>query len=324
VNAVDRAVLAIKTKSPRAKRVLEGIEVAGETWGKHRSGGLAAEMAFFAMLSIFPTLLAVAAALGSLEAFVGSELADRVQRQVLAYLQDILTERAAGGIDAVRLMFEQQNDSLFTIAVAGAVWTLARSMHAATTAIGTIYEVPETRPWWLTRLLSIGFAAGTIVALAATLALFVLGPLFGLGVALADVVGLGNEFVRAWDYLRGPMAFLVLMFFALIVFRFAPARRFGFKHDLPGALVTTGLWLVTSFGLRAYIQVASAGNGVYAALGGALIVLIWFYLLALSLVIGAEVNSALTKRKLRKHVDQLELFAVASTSAATPDNQVER
>lgn len=264
-------------------------------WSRDRVSALGAEVAFFAMLSLFPAVLAVTAALGSLESIVGARVAQEAQEAVLSYLQAVLTEEAQGTIDAVREVFEEQKAGLLTAAVAGAIWTMSRAMNAVLNAMAVVYGVRDRRPWWKARLLAIALSIAAVFTTAAALAAFVLGPLLGTGFTIAGRFGFDDSFVTFWNVLRTPAAFLTLTAAAAVTFHVAPDRRSKWRWDLPGAFITATLWVAASLSLQAYVDFAG-GNGLLAALGGALIVLLWLYFLSLAFVIGAEVNVAIIKR----------------------------
>lgn len=280
-------------------RIAKRIEAV---WSGHRISSLSAEIAFFGMLALFPALLAIAAALGFLSNIVGEDVASQVQDQVISGLNDIFTEQASGGIESVQQIFEESSRGVVAVAAIAAVWAMSRTMHSVMGALSIVYGVPEARGWVKTRLLALLFSIISVFAVAGTLTLFVVGPLVGSGSSLAERLGFEDGFVTFWSYVRYPLAFVVLACFAAVVFHLAPNGRRDWRWDFPGAAVTTVLWLVCSVGLRLYIELASAGNGIYAVLGGALIVLVWLYLLGMSLIIGGEVNAALLTSRAKKPV----------------------
>lgn len=275
--------------------VVRRIHRIGDLWAEHRVTALSAEIAFFAMLSLFPALLAIAAALGALENVVGAEVADRVQSEVIQRLDSIFTDQASGSIDNVRAVFEQSSRGIVFFAAIASIWAISRTMHSVMGALSIVYSVEEPRSWVETRLLALLFSVLSILAVSATLTLFVVGPLVGTSATIADELGFEQGFVTFWRWVRYPLAFVLLGCFAAIVFHLAPNGRRQWRWDAAGAAVTTVLWLASSVGLRLYIELASAGNGIYAVLGGALIVLVWLYLLGMSLILGAEANVAVIR-----------------------------
>ncbi|WP_436795718.1 YihY/virulence factor BrkB family protein [Actinospongicola halichondriae] len=262
-------------------------------WTHDRIPDQAAIVAFYSILSLFPALLALAALLGALDSVVGAEVASRVEDQVLDALRTVLTDEASGTLDAIQSLFEDTSPGLLTFSLILAVWTMTRGFAALVRALDTAYDLDDHRPWLRTRATALVLAVGSLVAAAVMLTLLVVGPLLGSGEDLADRFGLGGAFVFAWDALRLPVAFVVLVLWAATIFHIAPDHHTPWRADLPGALVTAVLWIVFSGGLRVYLAIASAGNAVFGALGGVLIVLLWFWLLSLAVLLGGEINQLL-------------------------------
>ena len=277
-----------------ATAVVSMVKHIVRRWGEDRVSALAAEIAFFAMLSVFPFLIAVAAALGSLDSVVGADAADRVRDQLIDRLDTILTDKASGAVDAARKTFERTQGNVLSVALLGSVWSLSRSMDAALNAVAIVYGRPRQRSWWRKRLRAGLVALGAVITVAITATLFVVGPFFGNGVAIARHFGFGEGFLTFWTWFRLPFAFAVFVGFAAVLFHVASDRPLPWRRNAPGAVATGVLWIGVSTGLQLYLRLAGNGPEIYAALGGALILLLWLYLLALSLIFGAELNRALT------------------------------
>lgn len=282
--------------APRIPAVLDVVEEVWHNASRHRVTGLAAEVAFFGVLSLFPGLLAVAGALGSLEVIVGGDLALKGQRTVVDFLSRTLTERASPTVDAVQALFEGKSTGLLTVGAVVLLLSLSRGFAAAIRALDVSYGVAETRSWVRTRLLALGLALGTVIVSAIMIAVIVIGPLLGTGQAFADWLGLGETFPRVLGLLRLPLAFAVQVAWAATLYHLAPSRRSPWRWDLPGALLTGLLWLGISVGFRTYLALAATGNPVFGVLGGGLILLVWIWLLSLALLIGGELNGALARR----------------------------
>ena len=262
-----------------------------------RVTGLAAEVAYFAMLSLFPAIIAVAAAVTTLSPVIGGDDAADVEETVVQWLETALSDRAATVIDQVRELFDRSNADLFTLALLAAIWSGSRGVDAVVRAVTLVANDVETRPWWKRRLVALGLLLGTVAAAALALSMFVVGPLLGGGRAVADAVGAGSAFTTAWSWLRVPLVALALMGWSLVVLHVSRPGREAWRTDFPGALATTGLWLVATAGLRIYLQVLGSTNPLLGALGGPLILLLWLYLLALGLLLGAEVAQQLRSRR---------------------------
>jgi membrane protein len=283
------------TRGRRAEALAFGRRFFRE-WSSDRVPDLAAEVAFYAILSLFPALLALASLLGVLDAVVGADVAERAQEEALSFLRTVLTSEADGTIEAATSLFTDARPGVLTFSLLAALWALARGFAALIRALGVVYDLDEGRSWFKVRGTALVLAVGSIVAATVMLALLVVGPLLGSGEQIADEVGLGDQFVFLWEVMRLPTAFVLLVLWAATIFHLAPAHRSPWRADLPGAVVTGVLWALFSASLRVYVQVAQDTNAVFGALGGVLIVLLWFWLLSLGVMIGGEVNQLLLDR----------------------------
>jgi membrane protein len=262
-----------------------------------RLPGLAAETAFFTVLSLFPGLLVAGSLLGLLDAVVGVGVAEQAREQVLATLSLVLTERASGVLESVRSLFEDSRGGLLTVATGGALVSLSGAFAVAVNALNLAHDTGESRSWWRRRLLGLLLAVGTLVLAVLALAVLVVGPLLGRGERLADLVGLGAAFTFVWDVLRLPTTGVVVLLWAATLLRVAPNRALRWRDALPGALLAAGLWVVATVGFRLYLAVVAGGNPVLGAFGGGAILMTWVYLLSLSLLLGGELNAVLLDRR---------------------------
>lgn len=273
-------------------------EVARE-WRQDRVTGLAAEVAFFAMLGIFPALLAVAALLGSLDSVAGRELAFRAQSAILATLDQIFTNDANAVLETVRGMFTERRPGILTLGALGALFAAARGFLGVVRALDVAYDLDEHRTWLQLLPTAVALAVGSVILATVMLIMLVLGPVLGGGREVADLIGLGDAFVTFWDVLRVPFAVAVLILWGTTIYRHGPDHDASWRSQLPGALLAATSWLVVSLGFRLYLRVAAQGNEVFGALGGALTMLLWLYLLGIGLLLGGELNAVLAHRRQR-------------------------
>lgn len=264
--------------------------------GDDRVLGLAAEIAFFAVVSIFPALLMIAAALGSLSFLLGADTAETVERDVLRFLELLLTDRGEGAVLTVRQLFEKQQGDVLTVAFIAAVVTVSGAFAAVISALNIAYHAKETRNWIKRRLLGIALAAGSTVLGAFVLSLVVVGPLFGGGQELADRWGVGAAYGFGRDFLRWPLLFAGLVVWATTLCHFAPSRRSRWRRHLVGGTLAAVLWLAASVAFNVYLEQVAGRNPILGALGGGLILMAWLYLMSVALVIGGELNALLVMR----------------------------
>ncbi len=260
-----------------------------------RVTGLAAEVAFFSLLSVFPGLLTVAAGLGALDSLFGSALLARAQQEVITVLETFLTDKAAGTTEAVEALFEGGSGGVFTFGVIAAVWAASRGMSTVMRTLAEIYGMQDTRSRVRTRLVALGLALASMVLIVVTLTALVVGPLFGAGRHVARWVGAADVYGAVWEWAGVPVAFLVLLVWAAAVFHSVPHHHVGWGQHVGGAALTGALWVLVSVAFRLYLHLFG-GNPVFGILGGALVVLVWLYLLSLALLLGAELNAVLAAR----------------------------
>jgi membrane protein len=284
----------------RLDRVVDVARQIGHDSKDDRVTGLAAEVAFFSLLSVFPALLAIAAGLGALDNLFGSELLARAQREVIAVLETFLTDKASGTAEAIEALFEGGSGGVFTFGVVAAVWAASRGMSAVHRALTQIYDVDDTRSLVRRRVVALGLALASMLLMVVTLTALVAGPLFGAGRNVAQWLGFDDMYGTIWQWAGVPVAFVALLAWAAVVYHSVPHRHVGWRQHVSGAALTGLLWLLVSAGLRLYLELFG-GNPVFGILGGALVILFWLYGLSLALLLGAEMNAVLSRRAAATH-----------------------
>lgn len=257
-----------------------------ETWDDG-CPGLAAQLAFYFFLALFPALLFLISLLAYLP--IESTLAGALQRMESIVPGEALTLLQAQ-LDSV---LAGRRSGLMTLAVAGAIWSSSSAMTAIISALNTAYDIEEWRPWWKARLVA--------MALTLALALFI-GIAFALVVGGADVaewmaarIGGGELFVRAWTAAPWLVAIALAVFAVNLVYHFAPNADAEWVWLTPGALLAVTLWFLTSLGLRFYLQSVPGYLAVYGTIGGAIVLMLWLYLSGFALLIGAELNAEIDR-----------------------------
>jgi membrane protein len=298
VDAEIAEVMADENVVPdRTRRVRELARTLIQEAGNDRVLGLAAEIAFFAVLSLFPGLLIAASLLSFLDVLVGADVAIETQARVTSALDLILTDRASRTVESVEAVFEGQYGGLLTFATVGALVTLSGAWTVVIDALNLAYDVRERRSWVRRRLLGLGLGLATVTVLSLALAVVVIGPLLGRGEDLAELVGLGSVFVWTWNLLRLPLLFVGITVWLMVVLRHAPNRRTPWRGALPGALATSILWLLATLGFHLYLRVAGDRNPLLGVFGGGVIVMTWVYLLSVALLLGGELNAILHDKR---------------------------
>jgi len=282
---------------PLRRRILALADEFRRHWLRVRLPGLSAEIAFYALLGLFPAVIVFAGALGSLDAIIGAGAAADVEN----WLLDRVIE--SFGADStlrrtVTDLFTQSNAGVITLGAVLTLYASSRGFIAVVRALDVVYGHEHRRRWLSTRIVGFTITIVTVVVAALVAVMVVVGPLLGSGQEVAARVGRGSGFATAWVWLRWPLVAAVVVVWAACVYHFAPRRQSLLRFELPGAAVATAWWLVVSTGFRLYLGVASSGmNTVFGLLGGVLSLLFWLYLLAMGLLVGAVVNSLLARRR---------------------------
>ena len=307
----DRAhAWAARREGPR-RRTISGVAVdVVRNSVQDRVTGLAAEMAFWAVLSFFPLLVTIVALLGYAERVVGAEQIAEGQRAVVTALSlvfnaDITTkvmDPLVGGL----LRSERGGAALTGLVVA--LYLASRVFTATIRALDLAYRVGEGRGVIRQRLIALGFAVGFAVVAVVTLLVMVLGPLLGSGESIADRLGMGDAFSWLWQVLRWPVLLIAIVLFLACVYRFGPSVQTRLRACLPGAVLGVAVWTLASVGLQLYLA-AGGGDATYAGSGGAAVALVgrvvgamvalmlWVFLTALAILVGGELNAELARRR---------------------------
>ena len=254
-----------------------------------RVPGLAAEAAFFAVLSLPPLLLAVLGGIGyaALEVEgvlrVIGDLAGQVLRQETV---EQLVE------PAVRRLLEDGQAEVLSIGVVLALWSGSRATSTYITAVTIAYDLEDPRPPWRRRVLAfVVTVAGAVLGIVLLPAL-VLGPELVTVVTPTALQVLEPVVVGLYWVTVGLAAVAMIASF----YHVAVPWSTPWKRDLPGALLAMALWMVGSYGLRYYADITIRGEGsVYTGIAAPLVVLLWLYVTALAVLLGAELNAEIEK-----------------------------
>ena len=187
-------------------------------------------------------------------------------------------------------VLRQTQGVLLSVAIALAFWSVARGARLLTKALNAVFEVEETRPAWKRVAASVTVAPALALAMITALGLLLVTS---RGMAwISSWVGLDAVFVSLWGLLRLPVALLLLTLVVSVVYRFAPGRRLTTRSVLPGALVAVALWALASVTCAFALAYFPDYGAAYGSLGAAISLLLYLYVCATALLLGAEVNAA--------------------------------
>ncbi|HUQ50224.1 MAG TPA: YihY/virulence factor BrkB family protein [Terriglobales bacterium] len=248
--------------------------------------GAGAELSYYFLLALFPALLFIIALLGLL-AEPGTQLRESLFHMLASVLPKSSSELITTTMSEVT---GAAGAGKITFGILAALWAASNGMNALSKTLNRAYDVKETRPWWKVRLVSVLLTIGISFLIIGALTLVLFGG--QLAELVAAKSGLGAAFATGWKIVQWPLvlAFLATAFATL--YYFAPnLKKPEWYWISPGAVLGLGLWLAISFAFKLYLQFFDNYSKTYGSLGAVIILMLWFYLTALALLVGGEVNS---------------------------------
>ena len=242
----------------------------------------AAALSYQLFFSLFPFLIFFVALLGALDI---PGFFDWLLDQARAVLPVQAIEIVEQALEQIR----SQAQTFLSLAIMVALWSASAVVRMTMQALDVAYDVEEGRPWWKTYPLSILYTILLTVLLIVAVALMLIGP--ELVEWLAQQIGLSSLFVTLWGWLRIPAAVLLLVVGLALVYYFFPNIDYPFRFILPGAVLAVILWLVASFGFSFYVNNFSSYSVIYGSMAAIIVVLLYLYISACVLLLGAEVNA---------------------------------
>lgn len=263
----------------------------------HRLPGLAAEIAFWVVLSLPALVLATIATAGVL----GGERAhwrEQMINRITDVSQIALTPRTIDTVvePLLRSLFDQGGIGLVSFAFLATVWTASRAVRVVLTTIAVTAEVERQRPAWKQRLLGFGLTLGALLAGIVLAPLLLAGP--GFGDQVAEVAGPeAGVLASVWRVAYWPVTATIAVAGLALLYHLGVPGRSPWRHDLPGAVLATVVWFLGSGGLRLYGAWVLDEESVYGPLAGPLVGLLWIWLTGLAVLVGAEFNAQVVQRR---------------------------
>ena len=246
---------------------------------------LAAQLSYYFFLALFPAILFLLALasffpLQHLTDNIGSTLGTVASPEISQLIQD-----------QMQRLGNAQSGGLLTFGVLAALWSSSAALVSIVAALNRAYDITEGRPWWKVRLVAIGLTIGTALLVLIGLSLVLGGP--ALATYLGDTLGWGAFFKWTWLILQWPLVFAMISTAIGLVYYFGPDAEQDWAWVSPGALVGTMLWLLASLAFKIYVAKFTDYNASYGAVGGVIVMLLWFYISGIALILGAEMNATI-------------------------------
>ena len=286
---------------------LKGVPVGvilRRTWGAlmdDRVFGHAAELAFYFLFALFPTLLCASSVLG-LVARSALHFYDRL----LNYLAVVIPTAALGTVlQTFNETTAAATTGKITFGLVAAIWSASVGISAIQDTLNAVYNIEDSRSYFVARIEAIGLTIVLVVVVTLGLGSLLVGDYFS---SVADYripeLLLREMVVIAIHIVSWTIASALLALTFAVLYYWAPDIKKRRWHWLtPGGAIGIAGWLVASLGFRLYLHFFNTYSITYGSLGAVIILLMWFYITGLMLLLGAEINSEIEAAAAAKRLE---------------------
>lgn len=276
-------------------------DVAAPAWGyvlkrtlaeftKDKCTHLAAALTYYALLSLFPALLALVSTLG---------LFGQGPQTVDALLGIVESAGGAGVADTLREPLTGLAESpgaglAFVTGLLGALWSASGYVTAFAHSMNVIYEVEEGRPIWKLRPVMLAITVVLLlIAMIMVLLLIISGP---IAEAIGEALGLGEVAVTVWSIAKWPVLVVFAVLLIAVLYHATPnVKQPKMRWISPGGIVGLVMLAIASLGFFFYVANFSNYDATYGSIGGIIVLLLWLWIVNLALLFGAEFDAELER-----------------------------
>lgn len=256
---------------------------------RDRVTGLAAEAAFFALLSLPPLVLGLVGTIGYFRGLVGADTVTQIRDNVLQVARHALSDEAVDQVLRPTLdeIFAGGRPDVVSVGFLLSLWSGSRALHVYVDVLTLSYGLSGHRSIVRTRALSFGLYVAAVLVGVVVVPLLLAGP---------QIVGLLANSAAARDVAQmayWPFVALVSVASLTTLYHLAVPVRTPWVNNLPGALAALPIWLFGSWLARRYLEATVNVDSTYGSLAAPVAVLLWLYVTALAVLVGAELNAAI-------------------------------
>ena len=267
------------------------IRRSAEGYRAHQFDARSAQFAYYSMLALAPLLIVIIACIAQFP------LEGVLERQ--GVLESFLKAVAKGMPDNVVELFKDQirniqaHSTWQLIALGLALLGIAGSRVFLTMGAGldAAYGVEVRRHFWKAGGLSLALTVGVSLLLLAAMVLLVVGPMITR--LVTDTVHIPWNRLLFYTGIRWGVACGFLLVSTSVIYCVVPSVKLPWYPLSPGSLFATVAWVIVTQGFRAYVENLGQYNETYGALGGVVVLMIWFYLTGSLLLLGGQINSVI-------------------------------
>lgn len=303
--AVRRALRTGSAQPPRAAEAVEEVahpmagrryvsvlrRTVAKAWDD-RILGLSAEAAFWQLLSLAPLFLGLLGSIGYLSGFLGDQTVDEIERSMLdafsrAFTPGVVDQIIAPTVDGV---LRRGRADVVSVGFLLGLWAGSSATATFVNTVTIAYGMRDERGAVRSRLLALRLYLLTVVIGVVLLPVMVLGPGRLVDLFPKSLRGDAQTVIQAAYW---PTVAVLLLLGLVTFYHLAPPRRPPYLRGFPGAILAGLVFVGGSFGLRTYINLVVDQGFSYGALAAPIGALLFFYVLALAVLLGAELNATI-------------------------------
>ncbi|MFI6356963.1 YihY/virulence factor BrkB family protein [Streptomyces sp. NPDC050743] len=270
---------------------------------EYRILGLAAEAAFFTLLSVPPLLLCLIGLLAYVDTWTGAHTISSLETNILEASRTVLSDKGVKEItEPILHDVMKGRPDIISIGFLFALWSGSRAVNVFIDTITVMYGLDGVRGIVKTRVMSFLLFIVALLIGSVALPLMVAGP-----DAVVRVVPWSETVVQV---LYWPVVIVLSIAFLTTLYHVSVPVRSPWIEDVPGALVALAMWVLGSFLLRIYLVHTIEGATIYGSLAASVAVLLWIGVSAFAVLVGAAVNAAIDR-----------VWPAAATAAARAANE---
>lgn len=244
--------------------------------------GLSAQLAYYFLLSLFPFLI-FSLALLSYIGITSDQVLGLVESYAPAEAFDLIKNNLPTILDV-------RHGFLLSFGILATIWSASNAINAIIRGLNRAYKVKESRNFFLARGMAILLTIAMIVVIIVALVLPVFGDVIG-NFIFSHIALEESNFTAVWYLLRWLISFLLIVVVFSCLYFFAPNKKLNMRDVVVGAVIAAVGWQVASLGFSYYVGNFGAYSATYGSLGGIIILMIWFYLTAMIILMGGEINA---------------------------------
>ncbi|MET0447122.1 MAG: YihY/virulence factor BrkB family protein [Aeromicrobium sp.] len=259
-------------------------------FSKDQCTDLAAALTYYAVLALFPAIVALVSLLG---------VFGQGQSTVDALLKIVDQIGPSSAVDSLRPTIERLTAApgagiALVVGLLGALWSASGYVGAFGRAMNRVYEIGEGRPIWKLRPVQLLVTLFSIVLVAiAAAALVLTGP---VAKAVGDQIGLGSTAILVWDIAKWPVLLAIVVVIVAVLYYATPnVKQPKFRWISIGAIFAIVVWILASVAFGLYVAMFSSYDKTYGSLAGVIVFLLWLWLTNLALLFGAELDAELER-----------------------------